>query len=166
MMADNQKRDASALIAGALAALLGGFVSPAAAQDWTPTVATVPGGTLLDPIPGAMNRAPTRIDPRYFPSPRSAVPPARQVPQAQRVPPAQQVPQALLVRAHRLQRPCSERSTGSVKQIVYASFFSSRINRVSWIQHLTGYELRYLLRVHHLLPAFYKNLSAKWQATK
>ncbi len=81
MMADNQKRDASALVAGALAALLGGFVSPAAAQDWTPTVATVPGGTLLDPIPGAMNRAPTRIDPRYFPSPRSAVPPARQVPQ-------------------------------------------------------------------------------------
>lgn len=69
------------LITGAFAGLLGAFVSPAAAQDWTPTVATVPGGTLHDPIPGAMNRAPTHIDPRYFPAPRSTAPRTRPVPQ-------------------------------------------------------------------------------------
>jgi flagellar motility protein MotE (MotC chaperone) len=69
------------LMTGAIAGLLGVFVSPAAAQDWTPTVATVPGGTLHDPIPGAMNRAPTHIDPRYFPAPRSTAPRTRPVPQ-------------------------------------------------------------------------------------
>lgn len=62
----------------AVAAGASGLVSPAAAQqDWTPTVATVPGGVLNDPMPGAMNRAPTQIDPRYFPSPRNSSPPAR-----------------------------------------------------------------------------------------
>jgi flagellar motility protein MotE (MotC chaperone) len=61
-----------------------GLTSTAAAQQgWAPTVATAPGGTLNAPmpghapLPGAVNRAPTKIDPRYFPSPRSTVAPAR-----------------------------------------------------------------------------------------
>ncbi len=61
----------------AVSVAFGGLVQPAAAQDWTPTVATVPGGTLHDPLPGAMNREPTHIDPRYFPAPRNAAPPTR-----------------------------------------------------------------------------------------
>lgn len=66
-------------LAAALAAFtVGPLVSPVVAQqDWMPTVATSPGGTLNEPMPGALNRAPTKIDPRYFPSPRSAVPPVR-----------------------------------------------------------------------------------------
>lgn len=51
---------------------------PAAGQqEWAPTVATVPGGTLNGPLPGALNREPTRIDPRYFPSPHKTTPPVR-----------------------------------------------------------------------------------------
>lgn len=50
--------------------------SPAAAQEgWTPTVATVPGGTLNPP--NVLNRQPTKIDPRYFPAPRANDPPPR-----------------------------------------------------------------------------------------
>lgn len=51
-------------------------VSPGMAQQgWTPTVATAPGGTLHGDVPGAMNREPTNIDPRFFPSPRDTAPP-------------------------------------------------------------------------------------------
>lgn len=61
-----------------MSAAFGGMAQPTAAQqDWTPTVATVPGGTLHDPLPGAMNREPTHIDPRYFPAPRNAASPMR-----------------------------------------------------------------------------------------
>lgn len=82
MMLRSAKRTLPALMGVAvLAVLLGGLISPAAAQqDWTPTVATAPGGTLYDPVPGAMNRAPTRIDPRYFPSQRSVAPQTRHAP--------------------------------------------------------------------------------------
>lgn len=58
-----------ALLWGALLA-----ASPAIAQDWTPTVATAPGGTLEGPLPGALNREPTRIDPKYFPAPADQAP--------------------------------------------------------------------------------------------
>lgn len=74
---DGQLLNQTALLAIALAALvLGGMATRVSAQDWTPTVATAPGGTLNDPLPGAMNREPTKIDPRYFPAPRSTTPPA------------------------------------------------------------------------------------------
>lgn len=48
------------------------LAAPASAQDWTPTVATAPGGTLHD-----HNRAPTQIDPRFFPAPRDPAPVVR-----------------------------------------------------------------------------------------
>ncbi len=66
----------------AVPGIFGYLVAPAAAQDWTPTVATAPGGTLNVPMPpGVMNRAPTSVDPRYFPSPRSAPSPRHAAPQ-------------------------------------------------------------------------------------
>ncbi|MGE0024311.1 MAG: MotE family protein [Hyphomicrobium sp.] len=57
--------------------------SPALAQqDWMATVATAPGGTLNAPAASSVNRAPTKIDPRLFPSPRAVVqPPRSRVPQ-------------------------------------------------------------------------------------
>jgi len=68
-------------VAGLLLAVSGAagcLVSPAAAQDWTPTVATVPGGTLSVPMPeSAVNRVPAYVDPRYFPSPQAGAPPSR-----------------------------------------------------------------------------------------
>lgn len=77
MMRRDQFLDLSSLLAIALVAVvLCGVASPASAQDWTPTVATAPGGTLNDPLPGAMNREPTKIDPRYFPAPHSATSPS------------------------------------------------------------------------------------------
>ncbi|WP_072395285.1 MotE family protein [Hyphomicrobium sp. CS1GBMeth3] len=54
--------------------------SAAVAQDWTPTVATAPGGTLQEPLPGALNREPTRIDPKYFPAPADQAPVKRATP--------------------------------------------------------------------------------------
>lgn len=64
---------AVAIAVSAFAGLL--TVSPGMAQQgWTPTVATAPGGTLHDDVPGAMNREPTNIDPRFFPSPRDSAP--------------------------------------------------------------------------------------------
>lgn len=81
MMVRSAKRKVLALMeAGVFSLLLGGLASPASAQDWTPTVATAPGGTLYEPLPGAMNREPTQIDPRYFPSQRSAAPAPRHAP--------------------------------------------------------------------------------------
>lgn len=68
---------ALALLLGVLA-VAGGALRPAAAQqDWTPTVATVPGGSFDAQIPGALNREPTRIDPRYFPPRNNAAAPVR-----------------------------------------------------------------------------------------
>jgi flagellar motility protein MotE (MotC chaperone) len=64
------------LLLGALAVVSGALRPAAAQQDWTPTVATTPGGSFNAQIPGALNREPTRIDPRYFP-PRNAAPPVR-----------------------------------------------------------------------------------------
>ena len=64
----------------AVALAAAGAWRPATAQQtWTPTVATAPGGTMRgpDPVPGALNREPTQIDPRYFPSPFNSSPPAR-----------------------------------------------------------------------------------------
>lgn len=63
----------------AVAAAAGIATSPVSAQqDWTPTVATVPGGTFHAPLPGAVNRAPSQIDPRFFPSSRNPAPAPRQ----------------------------------------------------------------------------------------
>src|SRR5690606_24054861 len=62
----------------AVALAAAGAWRPATAQQtWTPTVATAPGGTMRgpDPVPGALNREPTQIDPRYFPSPFNSSPP-------------------------------------------------------------------------------------------
>lgn len=64
----------------AISVLVAGLVvlaepRPASAQDWTPTVATAPGRTFNEPLPGALNREPTHIDPRYFPSPFEAAQP-------------------------------------------------------------------------------------------
>ncbi len=58
----------------AFAVMLTG-VAPAALaqQEWMATVATSPGGTLNAPIASSVNRAPTKIDPRLFPSPRTTV---------------------------------------------------------------------------------------------
>ncbi|MCC7253280.1 hypothetical protein [Hyphomicrobium sp.] len=54
------------------------LISPTSAQQsWTPTIATTPDGSL----PGALNREATRIDPRYFPSPRAAPAPRNPLPQ-------------------------------------------------------------------------------------
>ena len=75
------RRRVSGILRAALLALVlfGLFlISPSAAQDWTPTVATAPGGTLHD-----VNRPPTQIDPRFFPAPRDPAPVVRSpLPQA------------------------------------------------------------------------------------
>jgi len=62
-----------ALVAASLIVALA--VHSAHAQDWTPTVATAPGSPLGDTLPGALNREPTSIDLRYFPSPRKPAEP-------------------------------------------------------------------------------------------
>lgn len=49
----------------------------AAEEGWTPTVATVPGGSFAAPTSGYGNRTPPAIDPRFFPSQRVPVAPAR-----------------------------------------------------------------------------------------
>ena len=64
----------AALVAAGLIVALA--VHSAHAQDWTPTVATAPGGAFGDSLPGTFNREPTNIDPRYFPSPHAPANPA------------------------------------------------------------------------------------------
>jgi len=73
------------LAAGALAiavVLARGTAPALAQQEWMATVATAPGGTLNAPVAPSVNRAPTKIDPRLFPSPRTPATPTRsRVPQ-------------------------------------------------------------------------------------
>lgn len=71
--------DAPILVLPLLMLALAILSSPAAAQqDWLPTVATAPGGTLNDiPAGSHLNRMPPAIDPRFFPPAQAPAPVVR-----------------------------------------------------------------------------------------